>query len=68
VIVDLIVSKEYRGQGIGTEIVQTLAKSSDASHINLYSDPKDTGLMEFYKKAGFEFVEGQFAFKWPGKL
>lgn len=64
VIVDLVVDKEYRAKGIGTEIVQTLAKASTASHINLYSDPKDPGLMDFYRKAGFEYIEGQFAFKW----
>jgi len=64
-IVDLVVGKQYRGQGVGTDLVQSLAKSCDTFHVNLYTDPNDPGLTDFYKKAGFELVEGVYDFEWP---
>jgi len=66
-IVDLVVDNDYRGKGIGTEIIQTLAKACNTFHINLYTDPNDPGLTNFYKKAGFELVEGVQDFEWPKK-
>lgn len=66
-IVDLVVSPKYRKQGIGTKLVQALAKSSHTRFIELTTDPNYPGLENFYKKAGFRFSKGEKVFEWPKK-
>lgn len=63
-IVDLVVKKDHRGKGVGTALVQILAKNADTRLINLTTDPNDPGLEKFYKKAGFKLSEGEKVFEW----
>jgi len=63
-IVDLVVSPKHRKKGIGTALLQTLAKNSKTKFIELTTDPNDPGLEEFYKKAGFILSEGERVFEW----
>lgn len=64
-IVDLIVNKDHRGQGIGTKLVRILAKSANTYWVELTTDPNDPRLPEFYQKAGFELSKGEHVFEWP---
>lgn len=63
-IVNLIILEKYQRKGIGKKLVQDLAKSSEASSILLTNNPKDQGLKEFYKKAGFKESIGESVFEW----
>ena len=63
-IVDLVVKKDHRGNGVGTALVQILAKNAGTRIVNLTTDPNDPGLEEFYKKAGFVLSEGEKVFEW----
>lgn len=49
---DFIVSEEWRGKGIGTEIVKFLVEQIGANQINV--DPDNERLINFYKRFGFE--------------
>lgn len=64
-IVDLVVNDSYQKQGIGTQIVQTLAKNAKTLWVELTTDPRDPGLIDFYKKAGFKLSEDEYLFYWP---
>jgi ribosomal protein S18 acetylase RimI-like enzyme len=66
-IVDLNVRKRYQHQGIGTKLVQTLAKNSNSIFVELTNDPQFPWLEDFYKKAGFKLSEGEHVFEWPQK-
>jgi len=66
-IVDVNILKDKRRKGFGKALVVELAKSCDSRNIMLTTDPRDQGLIEFYKKSGFEFCEGEHVFKWPKK-
>ncbi len=63
-IVDLIILEKYRGKGIGTKLVQGLAKSAKTTYVSLTNDPSKPGLKEFYKKAGFKESVGEFVYEW----
>lgn len=64
-IVDLVINKDRRGEGIGKALVQALAKNANTQYIDLTTDPNNPTLPEFYRKAGFELSEGEKVFKWP---
>ena len=53
---DLYVLPEYRGRGIGTEIINKCIKESD-SPIFLYVFVRNTGAVKLYRRMGFETVE-----------
>lgn len=63
-IVDLVVDKNHRRDGIGTKLVQSLAKSAKTTWVELTNDPKYPWLKEFYIKAGFKLDKGVWVFKW----
>lgn len=63
-VVDLIILEKYRGKGIGKKLVQELAKSAKTTFVSLTNDPKNQGLKEFYKKAGFKESIGESVFEW----
>ncbi|ETW11171.1 acetyltransferase [Roseivivax marinus] len=59
-VVDIAVDPEFRGQGLGTEILQRLIDWSKAElpascHVNLIAEP---GAFALYKKLGFEIRTG----------
>jgi ribosomal protein S18 acetylase RimI-like enzyme len=69
-IVDLIVSKKYRKQGLGTRLLKAAGNyysNLKVHHIELTTDPSDPNLPEFYKKVGFIKDEGSdvFYYPWP---
>lgn len=64
-IVDLVVNDSHQKRGIGTRVVQILAKNAKTFWIELTTDPNDPGLVDFYKKAGFELSKGEHVFEWP---
>lgn len=66
-IVGLVVDPEYRRKGVGTKLIQLLAKNAGTFHINLTTDPNDEGLEDFYEKAGFKLSEGELVFEWLQK-
>lgn len=66
-IVDLVILEKNRGKGIGKRLVQELAKSAKTTFVALTNDPKNQGLKEFYKKAGFKESEGESVFEWGGQ-
>ena len=63
-IVGLYVDPKYRKLGVGTKLLQRLAKSAGTFYINLTTDPSSPWLENFYKKAGFTLSRGEKVFKW----
>lgn len=63
-IVDVIILEKYRKKGIGKKLVQELARFANTAYISLTNDPKNQGLKEFYKKAGFKESIGESVFEW----
>ncbi len=60
-IVDLIVDEKLRKQGIGSRLLGNIVnelKSANIANISLATDPKYPWLVEFYKKNGFNTIEG----------
>ncbi len=60
-IVDMIVEEGYRKQGIGTKLIRVVTEELNKSSVwlvSLATDPKNPALVEFYKKCGFEPLEG----------
>lgn len=55
-IEDVVVNKNYRGQGIGNRLLNkaiVLAKELGATSVDLTSNPSRKAANEMYKKAGF---------------
>lgn len=65
IIVGLVVDTAYRNLGIGTKLIRALAENAGTHYINLNTDPADSGLENFYKKAGFKLSKGEQVFEWP---
>jgi ribosomal protein S18 acetylase RimI-like enzyme len=66
-IQDVVVLKEFRGRGIGKQIIQTLItglKSYDVDWIGLIAQP---GTTDFYEKLGFQPLEGHVPLKLMNK-
>jgi len=64
-IVDVNILKDRRRKGFGKALIVALAKNANSKNIMLTTDPRDSGLAQFYKKAGFRLSEGEFVFEWP---
>lgn len=64
-IVDVNILKDKRRHGFGKALVVALAQSCDSRNIMLTTDPRDEGLADFYRKAGFKLSEGEHVFEWP---
>lgn len=64
IIVGLYVEPKYRKNGIGTEIIQTLAKNAKTAYIDLTMDGCDRKLKKFYKDAGFTCLKDEKVFTW----
>ena len=59
-IEDMIVDEQYRGQGLGTKILQelvTIARSAQVKTIELSTRPSRVPANNLYKKMGFVFKE-----------
>lgn len=59
-IESFVVKKEYREQGIGTKIIDTLvyeAKKIGGGNINLTCNPSRTHALKLYEKAGFKKID-----------
>lgn len=57
-IQDVIVKKEYRGQGIGSEIIKRLVRycrEKELEWVGLIAEPETAN---FYKKSGFSVLKG----------
>lgn len=53
IVEDFVVSREYRGQGIGSQLLARLeatAKASGYSRLRLFADRENTTAMEFYQR------------------
>lgn len=66
-IVDVNILEDNRRKGFGKALIIALAKSANSKNIMLTTDPRDAGLEQFYKKAGFKLSKGEFVFEWPQK-
>ena len=63
-IQDLVVLPDYRGRGVGTEILSTLLDyciSADVTWIALIAEPGTEG---FYTTLGFRRMEGHLPMRW----
>jgi len=59
IIIDLIVENEFQGKGVGTKLLENIVAEllrHDVAIISLTTEPNCLGLVEFYKKNGFEPV------------
>ena len=57
-IQDIVVLNEYRGQGIGGEIVKVLIRELKAKGIDWIGLIGEPGTEEFYARLGFETLKG----------
>lgn len=58
-IFNLWVDEEYRGEGIGTELVDfalQFCKKRDLGGLRVHTDPENKEAIEFYKKRGFKYA------------
>jgi len=65
-IQDIAVLKEFRGNGIGKKIIQTIVeklKENNVDWIGLVAQP---GTSSFYKKLGFEILKEHVPLKYKG--
>ena len=56
IIEDMIVSKEYRGRGVGMSLIRPIevwARKKGLSRLQLLADKNNTAALEFYKKIGW---------------
>ena len=54
---DVIVRREYRGDGLGKMLVEhvlTWAKAEGMTRVTLLADRDNTGALDFYRKLGFD--------------
>lgn len=59
-IEDVVVDREYRGQGIGKKIMKLLIKQAfncEVNKINLTSNPKREAARSLYQSLGFQKIE-----------
>lgn len=62
-LLDLIVKKSERNQKIGRHLVNQVSEycnKKKIEHLYLFTDPRYTWLIEFYKKLGFKLTTNQF--------
>jgi ribosomal protein S18 acetylase RimI-like enzyme len=62
-IQDVTVLKEYRGRGIGKDIIQTLIKILKEKSVDWIGLVAEPGTSPFYEQLGFEPLKGHVALK-----
>jgi GNAT superfamily N-acetyltransferase len=64
-IEDVIVDGDYRGQGIGRGLIETLLDMLDTEQVVLFCDPANEA---FYDKFGFDLVTASAMHIWRGEV
>jgi ribosomal protein S18 acetylase RimI-like enzyme len=66
-IQDVTVLKEYRGRGIGKDIIQTLIKILNENSVDWIGLVAEPGTSPFYEQLGFEILKGHVPLKFKAK-